>query len=341
MEKYIQDPPFCIQLELCEGCQLRCPFCGLNGIRTEERIYKYMTVDWAVKIAHNLKQEGWNCRFEFAMHGEPTKNPDVLEIIATFRQAFPDNYFLMETNGSGFLAPTSAKALELVRGYFDAGLSTVAIDQYQTVPWAEAFRQRVSVADLAAIGVEFMEYPRDRKGNPHARSRHKRLVIIAPIDASSAGTHSHLSNHCGAGGPLSLDRAGQRCAKPFREMAMRWDGSVAICCDDWRGAYRIGNVTTTSALELWHSPRFYAARRKLILGERTYTPCLGCTSRSNRLGLLPNKNGKGHLELPDAACERVLQQAVADGPFTPAVDRSWEGESVLVQLERTKKRSLL
>lgn len=28
---------------------------------------------------------------------------------------------------------------------------------------------------------------------------------------------------------------GKRCAMPFREMAIRWDGSVALCCDDWRG----------------------------------------------------------------------------------------------------------
>ena len=29
----MQEPPFCIQFELTEGCNLACSFCGIQGIR--------------------------------------------------------------------------------------------------------------------------------------------------------------------------------------------------------------------------------------------------------------------------------------------------------------------
>ena len=31
-----QQPPFCIQIELTEGCNLACSFCGIAGIRDNE-----------------------------------------------------------------------------------------------------------------------------------------------------------------------------------------------------------------------------------------------------------------------------------------------------------------
>src|SRR5205814_2147465 len=112
----------------------------------------------------------------------------------------------------------------------------------------------------------------------HNRVKHKRFVIIAPIDLSSHGTHSSLNNHCGAGGPLDESMKHARCAKPFREISVRWDGSVSICCNDWRGVYKIGNVFKTPIKDLWQSPRFNAARHKLLHYDRDFAPCLGCNA---------------------------------------------------------------
>ena len=66
---YRQTPPFAVQIELTCGCNLRCPFCGINAIRTKERVYEFMTVDSAKKIAQRLQCEHWpSFRVEWAMH---------------------------------------------------------------------------------------------------------------------------------------------------------------------------------------------------------------------------------------------------------------------------------
>lgn len=328
-----QTPPFAVQIELTCGCNLRCPFCGINGIRTKERIYQYMTMENAKIIAHRLRAEHWpSFRTEFAMHGEPTQNPNSQKLICVFRNNLPDNYFLMETNGSGFLGKSSEEITEKILSYFRAGLDTIGLDEYQNVPWGNLVRTKVDRQILKDNGIAFYEYPNDQEGNPHTRSKKKRLVIIAPIDLSDHGTHAELNNHCGSGAPLDTSMIHQRCAKPFREMSIRWDGEVAICCNDWVGAYKVGNVVETSIDKIWNHPRFYAARQKLLHRQRDFAPCLGCNNRSYRVGLLPDKFGKETLPEPDDKTEYVLKCAIAEGPLINPIDRGWNTDRNLVQI---------
>lgn len=230
MTKYMQEPPFACQIEFSEGCNLRCPFCGINGIRDSKRTYKFMSLETASRIATSIGELGWNCRTEFALHGEPTQNPDALKLLKIFRDCMTKNYFLIETNGSGFLGKDSDDITRKVLSYFEAGLDTIGLDEYQNVPWGNLVRTKVNREALTEAGITFHEYPNDPKGNPHQRTKQKRLVIIAPIDLSDKGTHASLNNHCGSGAPLDASMIHERCAKPFREISFRWDGSVSICC---------------------------------------------------------------------------------------------------------------
>lgn len=318
---YIQHPPYCVQVELTEGCNLRCPFCGINGIRTAERLYQFMSLGTGSLIAEAMAHARWMSRVEFAMHGEPTKNPNCLGIIQKFRLARPHNYLLMETNGSGFLAADSAGTAAKIAAFFEAGLNTIAVDEYKNVAWAEAVRR---ATPLLRDVCEYYEYPEQPQGNPHTRSRRKRLVIVAPIDVATTGTHATLNNHCGNGAPLDYSAAGKRCAKPFREISVRWDGNVALCCNDWRGTYKVGNVGDTPLYELWHSDAFDAARRKLLLGLRDFGPCLGCNAISYRVGLLPDPMGQETLPIPDARCLSIIRRALQGKPYTRPVLRPWE-----------------
>jgi radical SAM protein with 4Fe4S-binding SPASM domain len=106
-------------------------------------------------------------------------------------------------------------------------------------------------------------------------------------------------------------------------LSVRWDGEVAICCDDWRGEFRCGNIKD-GLLDVWHSAAFESARRKLIHGERDFGPCNGCTAKSYRTGLLPDKYGQDLLELPDKESALELEKALAAGPLTKPVLRPWE-----------------
>jgi organic radical activating enzyme len=316
-------PPFHIQCEASFGCNLRCPFCGINGVFTEKREYHYMTLETAGKLAQRFADTGWTSRFEFAMRGEPTHNPNAPEIINLFRKAAPESYFLIETNGSGFLAANPKAVRDKIMRYFEAGLDTVAVDEYQNVPWAQSARNALKQSPLPKE-IACYEYPKQSDGNPHHRQKSKRFVIIAPIDLASNGVHSDPCNHCGAGAPPNDKMAGKRCAFPFRGLVIHYDGHVPICCNDWRGVYKIGSALDTPWEELWQSDRYMAARRKLLYGQRDFGPCLGCDAHSYRVGFLPDSTGK-HTMLPaDEACERVIQEAIAGGSYAEPVLRPWE-----------------
>lgn len=313
-----QDPPFCVQVELVEGCNLRCPFCGVNGIRGKERTYKFMTPKTAMNLARALADAKWNARLEFAMHGEPTMHPEAPAIIAMFRAWLPKTSMLMLSNGGGLLPDPTSK----IEALFDAGINTLGMDEYQGIHLVPKIIEQLGHID----GVDFYTYPDDPEGNPHARQHisRRRLIHIRPIDVSTDGTHATLNNHCGSGAPKNDNGAGKRCAKPFRELSVRWDGGVAVCCNDWRGELKLGNINTDTLDHIWNGPIIQAARRKLLAGERDFGPCAGCDAVSYRVGLLPDKLGRETLARPTKKDNELLAEASRAKPMTKAVKREWE-----------------
>ena len=329
---YRQGNPYVIHIEFAEGCNLRCGFCGLNAIRGKENNYKLMTRETAESVSKQMASLGWNSRVEIAMHGEPTMNPDFLELIAIFRQYLPKAYILLESNGGGIMGATST---ETVQEMFGAGLSTLALDEYQTIKLVPKILEKIKQEQgcgfletgdkLFDDSVTFYDYPScGSVGNPHKRNTKKRLIWIRPIDVSTSGTHSKLSNHAGSGAPKNYKAEGRRCAKPFREFNVRWNGEVATCCNDWRGVFPLGSIHEQGLDEIWHSEEMYAIRRKLYHGQRDFGACDGCDTLSMRPGILPDHLGKEELPEPSEADLVLIAETLKKGPLTAPVLRSWE-----------------
>lgn len=318
--------PNAIQVEPTEGCNLRCAFCGIRGIRPageREALsgpYHFMSAATGALLAHRLRtarlQElNWNPRIELAMHGEPTLNPHLTELISLLRAAMPSSPILLTTNGIPLL-PTWEQSLIML---YEAGTSTVAVDNYKP------YRCEVALLGTRIPGVTVLRYPEDPRGNPHRRPLHqeRRLILMQDISEASSGTHHHISNHAGAAAPPDPSYRNKRCALPFRELSIRWDGSVALCCNDWRGTYKVSSIQE-SLHDIWNAPAFNAARRKLYHAQRDFGPCDGCTHLTYRNGLLPDRNGKNTLPLPDADDAALIREALSGGTLTPVVLRRWE-----------------
>lgn len=333
---YMQDPPFAVQVEFSEGCNLYCDFCGLQGIRDiKEKNFKFMTLETARELAAQIAELEWNPRIEFAMHGEPTMNPDFIQLVKEFRERLPRQQLMMTSNGGGLLRPPGIVAN--LAALFDAGLNVFAFDAYEYVKIKDKVDAALfdspnddtpmQVPGPKALPFEIHRYPDDITHSPHNRYGQKaRLFIrVKDISVAEAGTHSSLNNHCGAGSPPLKQPLQARCAKPFRELSVRWNGDVAICCNDWRGIYKCGNVVRDGLHNVWHGVQFDAARKILMQGaRRDLSPCNVCDAKSHRVGLLPDKKGK--VKLPDYT-ERDI--AVADAAarhisYTPAIIRPWE-----------------
>jgi hypothetical protein len=328
---YVFEPPNAVQIEFTEGCNLACTFCGINGIRAKAGgPFLFMTPAVASRVARGLadviRTHGWNPRIEFAMHGEPTMNPDHVQLVQIFRAHLPHQPLMMTSNGGGLLKGDTARNIDAL---LDAGLNVLALDNYSTVNIVPKIQARVA-EDPLGVRATWYDYPAQPEGNPHRRRnvQARDVVVVADIASTDTGTHSTLSNHCGAAAPLSDHMNGKRCAKPFRELSIRYDGNVALCCEDWRGTYRVGNATVSNLDTLWQGAAMRAARRKLYHGERDFGPCKGCTHRSYRTGLLPDKYGKETLPRATAADKAAIEAALKGKPYaTIVIKRDWERET--------------
>jgi len=325
---YRQNPPNAVQVELTEGCNLACSFCGIQGIRDNgadgskgihgkgSQPYHFMTLADGKKVAARLAEAKWNPRIEFAMHGEPSLNPYAARIIAGFRRALPTQYLMMTSNGGGFMADPTAS----IGALFDAGLNVLLLDDYDQVNIVDKVMERYR--GNAAV----THYPLDKKANPHRRRKahEQEIVLVADIASADDGNHATLNNHCGSGAPLNFAAAGKRCAKPFREISVRFDGNVAICCNDWRGVYKCGNILDVPAETLWQGEPFQVARKFLYHGDRTFPPCYGCDALSYRPGLLPDRMGKETLPEPTGEDRELAMAATVGRSYAAPVQRPWE-----------------
>lgn len=327
---YVQESPNAIQVEFTEGCNLRCDFCAVQGIQEKQgQGYHFMTEDTAYSISQQIAHLGWNPRIEFAMHGEPTLNPSAEILIAIFRAQLPRHQLMMTSNGGGLLPDPISKLNRL----FNAGLNVFAFDAYESVKIHEKIRGALDSMAPYSWGFRVGFYPADKEMSPHTRrpSETRQFIWVDDISRATEGTHSNLTNQGGTAAPPTESMEGKRCAKPFRELSIRWDGSVAICCDDWRGVYQCGNITKTPMKEVWNGPAFDAARSYLYRGLRSYLrPCFGCDVRSYRVGLLPDKFGKVMLPEPTQADADAATEAMNHEPYAVPVFREWE----LTQLGR-------
>ena len=309
-QSYEQDAPFCIQVELTTGCNLQCDFCGINGFQSKPNSgMQFMELSTAKRLARQIKDAQWNSRIEFAMHGEPLANPAWREIVAVFRTELPRAHMLLTTNG-GMLLKGDVTAN--INSYFKAGGTVMAIDMYESVNFGRKIRAQVEPLDLLCEKV--YEYPADKAGNPHHRSKQTFLSFVQDISAATNGTHANLQNHAGSAGELDYSKTDKPCVKPFREMGVNSDGSVDVCCNDWLGELTIGNVNETPIDGIWHSDVMYAMRRMLMGRNRVFRPCLGCSDVGYRIGLLPDKKGKVTMEPMDDWDRDIIEEALEQGP---------------------------
>lgn len=329
-----QEAPATLKIELTEGCNLRCGMCGIQGIREKAGgPYKFMEVVTADKLGRLVAAAKWNSKIEMAMRGEPLMNPQAAEIIATLRSHLPCNQIMMTSNGTPLLR--SPGAVENAMTLFDAGLNVLAIDCYRESAKVEA-QLRVAIHDgtFTARNVKAFDYPCPENESPYNRYPVKQRTLFLIEDFEKASMEGikvgvkKASNHCGAGLPPNLEPIAKRCARPFREMAFRHDGQVALCCNDWRGAYHIGSYEKAKdILDLWDGPALHAARVLLYASDRDFSPCDRCDNISYRVGLLPDHKGQTKLPKPSAQIIATAKSCSNRKTMTLAVLRPWEKPS--------------
>lgn len=311
----MQTPPFTINVEPTEGCNLGCSFCGLHGMREKgTKPWNFMTIETATRIADEIKRVGWKAKIVFANHGEPTLNPNFPEIVRIFRERLPKAIFHMYTNG--IVYSNSKNPNKKIQEIFEAGMNDILVDCYSEKSFQ--FIDRIKHDNIVVLesGVKY-----------YTDKPEQRILLLPSIENDDKNKMvRRMANHAGAAAPLDPSYNNKRCAMPFRELTFRWDGNVSLCCDDFRGAYPIANISDTDIEDIWNHPRFEAARIMLYNYDRGFKPCDGCTNISVRVGFLPDPSGKETMPKITKKIRDLAQSVHRDnGYLSPIIiQRPWE-----------------
>jgi radical SAM protein with 4Fe4S-binding SPASM domain len=287
--------PWVIQPELVTGCSWKygsgsgglCHFCGLNAIRQGPGQYEYMSLEIVEKIAVGMIDFCPNARVEFAMRGEPLIHPKAVEIISMFRKCLPKGSLMLTTNGDTLRGHMQ----ERVEKLFHAGLNLLLLDTYYPKERRDALRAEAFALSNIKV-VDFFDEWAGHGMSPYARQHYATNLIVLMDDlAVRDGEHSsrQVKTHAGSNPTKSIPEPLHRnCGRPFRELVVHSNGNVPLCCDDWKQEFVIANVLTSSLQEIWTSPRFEAARARLMQKDRAWGPCAPCDApMAPRTGLLP------------------------------------------------------
>ena len=302
--------PNSINIETVQGCNRRCEFCGTMGM--EKKIH-IMPEEVLLHTLMLIRDAGYSPRIRLAGHGEPTLNKLLPRYIGTIRKVLPKSPISLFTNGT-----VIEKQPKLVDSYFVNGLNNLLVDEY-TDHLVGGFVRNDPVCRKYQIveqgsGVPLLE----------VKATDKRICIVPPIDGDKNTINRKLCNQLGAAlPPLKKPLQGKKCTVIFRELTVRNDGNIAICCNDFRGYYFVTNILECSTLnEAWFHPRFESARKFLYKGDRSFFPCDLCDVLGNRVGLLPDSNGQLTMPEPTAQDRKIVEERFS--PLAVIEKRPWE-----------------
>jgi sulfatase maturation enzyme AslB (radical SAM superfamily) len=277
--------PYSIQVELTEGCNRLCRFCGLNGIkRAPFDDVRYMTVDTAQALAMQCASFIPNARYEFAMKGEPLLNNRAAEIFLTFRLLLPKAQMQLTTNGK----MTMGRMQRYCDAIFDSGINFILLDTYR--PERDELRREVATLQDVTV-IDFYEDCTTNPWQNHHNKLQRTIFLMDDLGLMGGKKRNRtIFNHAGnslAAPALSSPRIA-KCTIPFREVNISYGGNFNICCMDFGSECVIGNIHHSDLESMWRGELMYSIRKLLYAKNRGFTPCARCDHPSGmRVGLLP------------------------------------------------------
>ena len=68
----------------------------------------------------------------------------------------------------------------------------------------------------------------------------------------------------------------ERCVLPFRQLIIRPDGKVSLCCNDPYGKMTMGDLSKQSIMEIWNGETYRKIREQILGGRGRIEHCRTC-----------------------------------------------------------------
>lgn len=311
--------PWSIQVELTQGCNRRCWFCGIPAMPKERQVgRRHIDLDVLRKAFQDLDSWLPKIRVEINSHGEPTLHPQFHECLEVMREAMPGASLQLQTNSDLWYRD----GIAAIERMWDAGLDALIINCYAPGR-REYFVDLLDSADMPYVDYYFNN-PNNESGNRYRKPGSRFIMLWEDLgmvnEEGLRGSHNNKRLH-NSGGSVDQEmiaaRTGQKlyplprqsmCSKVFRELILSWDGTVPICCQDWMDVTVMGSVREQHMRDIWFGEKFYLARLMLYRRMRyALEPCRTCNDPTTRVGLVPPP--PAHQDLTPTQLERMWVRA--------------------------------
>ncbi len=82
---------------------------------------------------------------------------------------------------------------------------------------------------------------------------------------------------------FSTNAQKDNCLMPFREISIKSNGDIVLCCYDITGKFILGNIEEISLKSLWNSSKYQDIRKNMLNKHIDNLPitCKGCRIFTN------------------------------------------------------------
>ncbi|MZP29461.1 radical SAM protein [Heliobacterium undosum] len=267
--------PSVFAIETVLGCDLRCPECALGGERIERPRGMMSLQDFRV-IADKIRPYA---RYVYLhLWGEPMLNREIFSMVAYAAQFAKTN---ISTNGN-VMTGQMAEAL------IASGVDDIILSIDGTTQEVYGHYRVGGKAERALAALELLQEANRRLGrkaniipqfivfehNQHEMEAFRdvcdrlglRPSFKAPYIRSGLRVRpSTLPQFCRPRYPdlEALKKAMAGCSNPREVFNILLDGTVTLCCHDYNGFIRFGNIFEQDVLEIWRSESYNQTRQAI------------------------------------------------------------------------------
>lgn len=273
-----------IAIETSALCNRHCHFCPNDYFKRPDQLMDHLLFQ---NIIHQLQYLDYRGRVELYIYNEPTRDKRLMDFILLTRTKLPYACIMIATNGDYLKGPG-----DIVK-YFDMGLNQMLINIYSANDGSlsqKSFDNGVKKAEeryqLISGWMKETKIPDNLPLYSHIGASRRTLHIsnkfgIRPDTKASDTDFESISNRAGniQGFRESVKEPLEKhCTKPFRFLNVNWKGDVMLCCNDYYGKTKMGNVAEEGLEAIWNSEKFNKYRLRLQNKNRNQFLCSQCDS---------------------------------------------------------------
>ena len=234
-----------VEIETQNRCNANCSFCPVNR-NAPQRPYARMEEELFSSIMKQLNGLKFKGSLSLHSNNEPLLDKRLPEFAKEARQKLPRARIKMFTNGS-------LLTLDLFRTLLPS-FDRIFINNYNDRPEMHPQVKEIHDYCLTPEGQDFIT------GKSVVIQYRNPNVVLSSRGGNAPNRKPPVH-------PPSF-----KCPYPYKQLIVRPDGKISLCCNDALGEMTLGDLATDPILDVWRGPAYTAVRNAMTTKGRAGIP---------------------------------------------------------------------